>query len=99
MAEEEQVQINEVSDRMRHFEIAAAGSNLARLYCELTKDSYGQAQSTCRLHFDGDVRAQVMRAVIDAVTRHVLDGLPRGMCIVYRGHFASSFEYGGKRIS
>ena len=71
------------------------GSGLARLYCETFADSEGEPQSTGRLHFDGDVRADVMREIIDAVIRELLPRLPRGVCIVYRGHLVSSFDYGG----
>jgi hypothetical protein len=87
------VKVYEMSDQVRHFEIAYGGSGLARLYCEAFQQGE-RAQSTSRLHFDGDVRPDVMKQVIEAVTREVLDGLPRGVCVVYRGHLVSSFDYG-----
>lgn len=94
MATDDRVTLYEMSDRVRHFEVAFGGNGLARLYCETFDGSDGALQSTCRLHFDGDVRADVMRAVIDAVTETVLALLPRGVCVVYRGHLVSSFDYG-----
>ncbi|HKA87735.1 MAG TPA: hypothetical protein VKE22_08730 [Haliangiales bacterium] len=97
MADESRISLYEMSDAVRHWEIAFGGSELARLYVEAFVDAQGDQQSTCRLHFDGDVRAEVMREVIDAVVDKVLPGLPRGMCIVYRGHLVSSFEYGRDR--
>ena len=94
MADDDRVTLYEMSDRVRHFEIAYGGSGLARLYCEAFQEG-GADQSTSRLHFDGDVRPEVMRQVIDTVRAKVLDGLPRGLCVVYRGHLVSSFDYGG----
>ena len=91
---DDRITLYEMSDRVRHFEIAYGGSGLARLYCEAFAEGE-KAQSTSRLHFDGDVRPDVMRQVIDEVTRQVLSGLPRGVCVVYRGHLVSSFDYGG----
>jgi hypothetical protein len=88
----ERVSLYEMSAHVRHFEIAFGGSGLARLYIEEFEQA-GKPQSTVRLHFDGDVRAEVMRAVMDRVTREVLAKLPRGVCIVYRGHLVSSFDY------
>jgi hypothetical protein len=90
----DRITVYEMSDRVRHFEIAYGGSGLARLYCEDFAEGVTK-QSTSRLHFDGDVRPDVMRQVIDEVTRQVLSGLPRGVCVVYRGHLVSSFDYGG----
>lgn len=87
------ITVYEMSDRVRHFEIAYGGSGLARLYCESFEE--GTKQSTSRLHFDGDVRPDVMRQVIEEVTAKVLARLPRGVCVVYRGHLVSSFDYGG----
>ena len=92
-ASSDRVKVYEMSDRVRHFEIAYGGSGLARLYCEAFEGDRS-AQSTSRLHFDGDVRPEVMKQVIDIVTHQVLDGLPRGVCVVYRGHLVSSFDYG-----
>ena len=97
MSDDDRITMYEMSDSVRHWEIAFGGNGLARLYCETFETGAGgagAAQSTCRLHFDGDVRPDVMRAIIDAVTREVLAGLPRGVCIVYRGHLVSSFDYG-----
>lgn len=91
---EERVQLYETSEKVRHFEIVFGGNGLARLYCEVFEDAEGRPQSTCRLHFDGDIRREVMRAVLDQVTSTVLSTLPRGVCIVYRGHILSSFDYG-----
>jgi hypothetical protein len=96
-AEDERVTIYEMADAARHFEIAFGGSGLARLYVETFRDAKGEMQSTSRLHFDGDIRQEVMRAVFDKVTREVLATLPRGVCVVYRGHLVSSFDYGGGR--
>lgn len=97
MADDDRVTMYEMSEAVRHWEIAFGGAGLARLYCETFAGSKGDPQSTCRLHFDGDVRQEIMRAVVDKVTREVLAGLPRGVCIVYRGHLVSSFDYGGGR--
>lgn len=97
MVDDDRVTVYEMSDAVRHWEIAFGGSGLARLYCETFTDALGKPQSTCRLHFDGDVRQEVMRAVVDKVTREVLARLPRGVCIVYRGHLVSSFDYGDGR--
>ena len=94
MSDEDRVTMYEMSDNVRHWEIAFGGSGLARLYCETFTDEQGRERSTCRLHFDGDVRPDVMREIIDAVGAKLLAGLPRGMCIVYRGHLVSSFDYG-----
>ena len=91
--EPERVTVYETSDRVRHFEIAYGGSGLARLYVEAFRETSGQ-QSTSRLYFDGDVGPDVMRQVIDAATEQVLAELPRGLCIVYRGHLVSNFDYG-----
>ena len=88
------VKIYEMAEAARHWEIALAGSGLARLYCEVFRDAKDEPQSTCRLHFDGDVRPDLMREVIEAVTAEVLSFLPHGVCIVYRGHVVSSFDYG-----
>jgi hypothetical protein len=90
----ERVTMYEMSDRVRHWEIAFGGTGLARLYCETFADAKEQKQSTCRLHFDGDVRAELMREIIDMVRDKLLVTLPRGLCIVYRGHLVSSFDYG-----
>jgi hypothetical protein len=92
--EDDRVTMYEMSDSVRHWEIAFGGSGLARLYCETFADAVGKQQSTCRLHFDGDVRPDVMREIIDAVRAKLLVELPRGVCIVYRGHLVSSFDYG-----
>ncbi len=97
MPDQGRVQIYEMSDRVRHFEIAFGGNGLARLYVETFRDARGEMQSTSRLHFDGDVRPEVMRAVFEKVTKDVLAKLPRGVCIVYRGHMVSNFDYGGGR--
>ena len=94
MSDADRVTMYEMSDSVRHWEIAFGGSGLARLYCEHFTDAAGVAQSTSRLHFDGDVRPDVMRAIIDSVTSDILARLPRGVCIVYRGHLVSSFDYG-----
>lgn len=94
MSDADRVTMYEMSDSVRHWEIAFGGSGLARLYCEEFRDASGAAQSTCRLHFDGDVRPDVMREIIDAVSRELLARMPPGMCIVYRGHLVSSFDYG-----
>jgi hypothetical protein len=93
--DEDKVTVYEMAENVRHWEIAFGGAGLARLYVEIFKDSSGVPQSTSRLHFDGDVRAEVMRVVFDKVTNEVLATLPRGVCIVYRGHMVSSFDYGG----
>ena len=37
-----------------------------------------------------------MKQVIETVSRQILDGLPRGVCVVYRGHLVSSFDYGSR---
>ncbi len=94
MSEDERVTMYEMSDNVRHFEIAFGGSGLARLYCETFADGEGRTRSTSRLHFDGDVRPDVMREIIDVVTAKLLTTLPKGLCIVYRGHLVSSFDYG-----
>jgi hypothetical protein len=91
---DDRVTVYEMSEKVRHFEVAFGGAGLARLYIEEFVDAAGAAQSTSRLHFDGDVRAEVMRAVFDKVTREILVALPRGVCVVYRGHLVSSFDYG-----
>ena len=93
--DEDKVTVYEMSESVRHWEIAFGGAGLARLYVEIFKDSAGAPQSTSRLHFDGDVRAEVMRAVFDKIAAEVFTALPRGVCIVYRGHMVSSFDYGG----
>jgi hypothetical protein len=94
MSDDDRITMYEMSDSVRHWEIAFGGNGLARLYCESFAGGDGVAQSTCRLHFDGDVRPDVMRAIIDAVRGEILARLPRGVCIVYRGHLVSSFDYG-----
>ena len=94
MAAEDRVTIYEMSEHARHFEIAFGGVGLARLYVEEFVDARGVRQSTCRLHFDGEVHDDVMRAVVDVVTREVLSHLPRGVCIVYRGQLVMSFDHG-----
>jgi hypothetical protein len=94
MADDERVTLYEMSEAVRHYEIAFGGAGLARLYVESFRDSKGAPQSTARLHFDGDVRPEIMRAVFDKVEREVLAGLPKGVCVVYRGHMVSSFDYG-----
>ena len=93
MDDGERVTLYEMSDTVRHFEVAFGGSGLARLYVETFRDAEGAPQSTSRLHFDGDVRAEVMRAVMDKIGREVLASLPHGVCVVYRGHVVSSFDY------
>jgi len=93
--DEDKVTVYEMSEAVRHWEIAFGGAGLARLYVEIFRDSAGAPQSTSRLHFDGDVRAEVMRAVFDKIAAEVFTTLPRGVCIVYRGHMVSSFDYGG----
>jgi hypothetical protein len=95
--DDERVTVYEMAEAVRHWEIAFGGAGLARLYVETFRGSDGAPQSTSRLHFDGDVRPEVMRTVFDKVTREVLAGLPRGVCIVYRGHMVSSFDYGGAK--
>jgi hypothetical protein len=91
--QDDRVTLYEMSDTVRHFEVAFGGAGLARLYVETFRDADGVAQTTSRLHFDGDVRPDVMRQVVDRVTRDVLAGLPRGVCVIYRGHLVSSFDY------
>ena len=93
--EDDKVTVYEMSEAVRHWEIAFGGAGLARLYVEIFKSAEGVPQSTSRLHFDGDVRAEVMRSVFDKIAREVFATLPRGVCIVYRGHMVSSFDYGG----
>jgi hypothetical protein len=93
--DDERVTVYEMAESVRHWEIAYGGAGLARLYVETFRDGGGALQSTSRLHFDGDVRAEVMKVVFDKVTREVLATLPRGVCVVYRGHMVSSFDYGG----
>ena len=95
MSDDDRITMYEMSDSVRHWEVAFGGNGLARLYCESFAGTDGSTQSTARLHFDGDVRPEVMRAIIDTVTREILAQLPRGVCIVYRGHLVSSFDYGG----
>lgn len=95
MAGDDRVTMYEMSERVRHWEIAFSGSKLARLYLESFEDAKGNSQSTSRLHFDGDVRPDVMKDIIDTVRRNILQAMPRGVCIVYRGHLVSSFDYGG----
>jgi hypothetical protein len=95
--EDDRVTVYEMSESVRHWEIAFGGAGMARLYVETFQDAAGVPQSTSRLHFDGDVRAEVMRTVFDKVTREVLALLPRGVCIVYRGHMVSSFDYGSAK--
>lgn len=87
------VTMYEMAAHVRHWEIAFGGTGLARLYIEEYADPAGKPQSTVRLHFDGDVRPEVMRVIMDRVKREVLSKLPRGVCIVYRGHLVSSFDY------
>jgi hypothetical protein len=99
MADDDRVTLYEMSDRVRHWEIAFSGSKLARLYIEEFADGKGERRSTSRLHFDGDVRPDLMRQVIEIVTQKILRPLPRGVCIVYRGHLVSSFDYGGAPLS
>ena len=94
MADDDRVTLYEMSDRVRHWEIAFGGSQLARLYLESFEDGKGEPQSTSRLHFDGDVRPDVMREIIDQVQGKILRAMPPGVCIVYRGHLVSSFDYG-----
>ena len=91
---ESRVRVYEMGTAVRHYEIAFEGAGLARLYCETFDDAQGRAQSTSRLHFDGDVRPEIMRQVIDLVVAEVLSTLPRGVCVIYRGHVFSSFDYG-----
>lgn len=93
-ADAPKVRLYEMSTAVRHYEIAFDGAGLARLYCEEFTDDAGRHQSTSRLHFDGDVRPEIMRAVIDLVIADVLAALPRGVCVIYRGHLFSSFDYG-----
>jgi hypothetical protein len=97
MADDDRVTLYEMSDAARHFEVAFGGNGLARLYVETFRDARGELQTTSRLHFDGDVRAEIMRAVVDKVTSEVLGTLPRGVCVIYRGHMVASFDYGGGR--
>jgi hypothetical protein len=87
MSSDQRVTMYEMSENIRHFEIGLGGNSLARLYL---------VGATCRLHFDGDVRPDVMREIIDVVRAKLLGGLPPGLCIVYRGHLVSSFEFGAK---
>jgi hypothetical protein len=94
MPDDGRVTMYEMSEKVRHWEVAFGGNGLARLYCETFIDAAGREGSTCRLHFDGDVRPEVMREIIDAVSENVLAKLPRGVCIVYRGHLVSSFDFG-----
>jgi hypothetical protein len=95
MADEDRVSIYEMSEAARHFEIAFGGSGLARLYVETFTGADGRPQSTGRLHFDGDIRPEVMRAVVDKVTREILGAMAKGVCVIYRGHMIASFDYGG----
>jgi hypothetical protein len=89
------IRLYEMSESVRHYEIAFDGAGLARVYVETFLDAKGLAQSTARLHFDGDIRQDVMRSVISKVETELLSTLPRGVCIVYRGHMVSSFDYQG----
>ena len=94
MRAEGEVTIYEMSDRVRNYEIAFGGSGLARLYVETFEDGRGGSESTSRLHFDGEIADEVMAQVVDAVSRGVLASLPRGVCVVYKGHLVASFDYG-----
>ncbi len=97
MDDDEQVTVYEMSEHVRHVEIAFGGAGLARLYIETFQDASGTWQSTSRLYFDGDVRPEAMRAIIDKVRDKVLTTLPRGVCVVHRAHLVSSFDYGKAR--
>lgn len=94
MSQAERVTMCEMSDSIRHYELAFDGNGLARLYCETFADNEGRRRSSSRLYFDGDVRPDVMREIIDVVTARLLREMPRGVCIVYRGHLVSSFDFG-----
>jgi hypothetical protein len=89
------ITLYEMSEAVRHYEIAFSGAGLARVYVETFVDGRGERQSTCRLFFDGDLRQEVMRQVLGKLELELLGTLPRGVCIVYRGHLISSFDYKG----
>ena len=95
MADADRVTVYQMSDRVEHREIAFAATGVARLYAEVFRAARGE-QSTTRLLIDAAVDDAALARVVDAVRRDVLPGLPRGVCIVYRGALAMTFDYRGK---
>jgi hypothetical protein len=85
------VSVEEVSVAVRHWRIRFAGAPLADLFWE--QDDAG---SRCRLYFDGDLKAEVMRQVLDGLAP-LLAELPAGRCVVQRGHLVSSIDFGEAR--
>ena len=82
------VAVEEVSVTVRHWRIRFAGAPLADLYWE-----HGEAGSQCRLYFDGDLKAEIMRQVLDGLAP-LLATLPPGRCVIQRGHLVSSLDFG-----
>lgn len=92
--DDEKVTLTELSGAGRHFEIAYAGNCFARLHCEVMRGEDGGAEAVCRLYFEGDVRPEVMREILDCVNDQVVSRLPRGACIVYRAHLVARYAHG-----
>ena len=82
------VAVEEVSVTVRHWRIRFAGAPLADLYWE-----QGAVGSQCRLYFDGDLKADVMRQVLDGLAP-LFATLPPGRCVIQRGHLVSSLDFG-----
>ncbi|MSP17624.1 MAG: hypothetical protein EXR73_13650 [Myxococcales bacterium] len=86
------IEVCESSAALRGWELSLGGASVARLTCEPVPGPDGRPATSARLYFDGDVRPETMRQVIEVVSQQLLRGLPAGTCVVYRGHIVSSFE-------
>jgi hypothetical protein len=87
MAEAGRVQLIPAEGAPQHWEVQLQGSPVARLYSEIRDQ-----RSLTRLYFEGDVRPEVMREVLDEVEAKILSRLPAGVCTVHRAHLVSSID-------
>jgi hypothetical protein len=89
MTEAARVKLVPVPGPSELWDIELQGSQVARLVCETRGE-----RSLSRLYFEGDVRPEVMRQVLDEVETKVLSRLPPGVCTVHRAHLVSSIDVG-----
>jgi hypothetical protein len=85
--------LTELSGEGRHVEIAYEGNRFAWLHCGGRSES---GAPICRVYFEGDVRPEVMREILDHVMDKVVSTLPGATCIVYRAHLVARYGHAAR---